>query len=374
MGQGYERLDVSNNIANGNVADATDIDLELDGIEAAFDATLGHTHDGTTAEGGPITKVGPAQDITVSVSSILPKTTNVMDLGSDVVRFKDFYLEGNADIDGTFNLEGVGTFQNNISVGGTLGVTGLATFDDITVTGTFSITDLTVGNDLDVTSGTTTISDLVIPSGGTATFTGNTTATGTTTVANPTAGGHALNRTTGDTRYAPVAMKPTNSLVFTRPTGAETSISLTFPNSPVFSNSNPYKMVMSGLGTMKINAASTAPKDITMAIEQGTNLDVSRQLFTLDTLNTYVVSIHMELLYNDGFWSYFLIYTVRDTVTTTKSSGILTDIDTQSYGSASTGMNINFRHPQGIGSVEAWHQWDFLKFDIYRQDTVYEIA
>ena len=57
MGTGYTRNDTANNIADGNVINAADFDGEYDAIEAAFNATTGHTHDGTAAEGGPITKL-----------------------------------------------------------------------------------------------------------------------------------------------------------------------------------------------------------------------------------------------------------------------------------------------------------------------------
>ena len=56
MGTGYVRNDTSGNIANGKVIDATDLDGEFDAIVTAF-STSGHTHDGTTAEGGKVTKL-----------------------------------------------------------------------------------------------------------------------------------------------------------------------------------------------------------------------------------------------------------------------------------------------------------------------------
>ena len=71
---GYTRTDTTNNIADGNIINAADFDGEYNAIEAAFNASTGHTHDGTSAEGAPITKVGPAQDVVVSSSAVLPKT------------------------------------------------------------------------------------------------------------------------------------------------------------------------------------------------------------------------------------------------------------------------------------------------------------
>ena len=93
MGTSYTRNDTSNNIADGNIINATDLDGEFDAIESAF-ATSGHTHDGTTAEGGPITVVGPGQDLVVSATNVNPKTTNSLDLGTSSLLYKDAYLQG----------------------------------------------------------------------------------------------------------------------------------------------------------------------------------------------------------------------------------------------------------------------------------------
>ena len=100
MGTGYTRNDTSNNIADGNVVNASDLDGEFDAVESAF-ATSGHTHDGTAAEGGPVTVVGPAQDVVVSGTNVNPKTTNTLDLGTGSLLYKDAYLQGNITVGGT---------------------------------------------------------------------------------------------------------------------------------------------------------------------------------------------------------------------------------------------------------------------------------
>jgi predicted NAD-dependent protein-ADP-ribosyltransferase YbiA (DUF1768 family) len=120
---GYTRVDTINNIADGNVINAADLDGEFDGIQAAFNSSTGHNHDGTAGEGAPILALGPVQDVTISTSVLGVKTTNTVDLGTTGLRFKDFYLAGNA------------------SIGGTLGVTGNVTLGDasadtVTVNGT----------------------------------------------------------------------------------------------------------------------------------------------------------------------------------------------------------------------------------------------
>lgn len=100
---GYTRTDTTNNIADGNVINATDLDNEFDAIQSAFNTLSGHNHDGTTGEGSPILAVGPAQDVVVGSTSVTPKTTSIVDLGTPSLKFKDLNLSGNAAITGTVN-------------------------------------------------------------------------------------------------------------------------------------------------------------------------------------------------------------------------------------------------------------------------------
>ena len=138
---GYSRQDIANNIANGNVIDADDLDNEFNAIDAAFNSTTGHTHNGTAENGAPITVLGPAQDIVASSSLLRPKTTNTVSLGTDSLRYKDLFIKGNADVDGTLNVEGATTLQSTLSVtsnttvGGNLSVTGSATVSGNTTLG-----------------------------------------------------------------------------------------------------------------------------------------------------------------------------------------------------------------------------------------------
>ncbi len=130
---GYTRQDLANNISNGNVIDADDLDNEFNAIDAAFNNSTGHVHDGTAENGAPITVLGPVQDIVATTTLLRPKTTNVVSLGTDAIRYKDLFLEGNADVDGTVNVQGATTLQDslavtsNVTVGGNLTVTGSAT-------------------------------------------------------------------------------------------------------------------------------------------------------------------------------------------------------------------------------------------------------
>ena len=56
MGATYTRQS-SSGITDGAVIEASDLNNEFDQLLAAFVAASGHTHDGTAAEGGPVTKL-----------------------------------------------------------------------------------------------------------------------------------------------------------------------------------------------------------------------------------------------------------------------------------------------------------------------------
>jgi len=89
---GYTRYDTSNNIATGNVINAADLDGEFDALVAAFHASTGHVHDGTAANGAPITKLGPAQEYVGNGTSLSPKTTAVYDLGTSSLRWNNLQV------------------------------------------------------------------------------------------------------------------------------------------------------------------------------------------------------------------------------------------------------------------------------------------
>lgn len=99
MGTGYTRNDTSNNIADGNIINAADLDGEFDAISAAFVETTGHSHDGTARNGAPITKVGPSQEMVVTSTAVTPAQNNTIDLGTSSLQYKDLYIDGTANID-----------------------------------------------------------------------------------------------------------------------------------------------------------------------------------------------------------------------------------------------------------------------------------
>ena len=134
---GYTRQDTSNNIANGNVIDADDLDLEFNGVEAAFNNTTGHNHDGTSGEGAPILVTGPAQDIITSSTQMAPKANNTYDLGSSSNKWKDFYVDGIAYVDAiTLNGTAITATASELNTldGITATVSELNTLDGVTAT------------------------------------------------------------------------------------------------------------------------------------------------------------------------------------------------------------------------------------------------
>lgn len=140
MGIGYTRTDTANNIANGNVIDADDIDAELNAVESAFSSSTGHTHDGTSAEGAPIELLGPAQDIVATSSVLRPKVTNTIDLGTSSLKYKDAYLAGDLTVSAVTATGALSA--GNTSITGTLSVTTNTTLTgDLTVNGSTTLGD-----------------------------------------------------------------------------------------------------------------------------------------------------------------------------------------------------------------------------------------
>ena len=187
---GYTRQDTANNIANGNVIDADDFDAEYNAVENAFNASTGHKHDGSAGEGAPIEKVGPSQELVVSSTNVNPKTSNTLDLGTNLLQYKDGYFDGTVYQDSA--IVGVNAYMTlsdneiDVSTGGlTLDAAGDITLDadggDIllkdagTTFGTFTNT----GNNLVVKSGSTTAITL---SGADAALAGTLAVTGATTL------------------------------------------------------------------------------------------------------------------------------------------------------------------------------------------------
>ena len=119
---GYTRQATAN-IATGSVIDADDFNNEYNQIESAFNASTGHSHDGTAAEGAAIEKIGPSQDIVATASVLRPKATNIMDLGTGVLQYKDAFFDGTVKTD-NLTVDENATIAGNLTVNGTLSTAG----------------------------------------------------------------------------------------------------------------------------------------------------------------------------------------------------------------------------------------------------------
>ena len=168
MGQGYERQEAAN-IVTGNVIEDSHLNNELNQVEAAFNGTTGHSHDGTTGE-------GPQINLTTSVSGTLPianggtnatsagdaRTNLGLAIGTDVQAF-DAQL---TDISGLTPTDGVfivGDGVNFVAESGStarasLGLGALATqaYSSVNITGG-TINGTTIGASTATTASFTSI-------------------------------------------------------------------------------------------------------------------------------------------------------------------------------------------------------------------------
>ena len=123
---GYTRQSAAE-IVDDAIIEASHFNNEYDAVEAAFDATAGHKHDGSLGEGARITVLGPVGAVlTAAAGSLTPQTTNIIDLGSTSLRFKAGWFQGNVTAAGGFT----GDLTGNAAT-----ATKLATARDISLTG-----------------------------------------------------------------------------------------------------------------------------------------------------------------------------------------------------------------------------------------------
>ena len=185
MGATYTRQSASA-IVDGGVIEASDINAEFNQVLAAFAVTSGHTHDGTAAEGGPITKllgtaitIGDATsgtDIAVtfdgeSADGVLTwmEDEDYFQFSDDLLlttteklQFRDTAIYINSSADGqldlvadteiqiaatTIDINGLVDISGNLSVGGNLDVTGSFDMSDANITNIGSIALDTITND-----------------------------------------------------------------------------------------------------------------------------------------------------------------------------------------------------------------------------------
>ena len=116
---------------SGDTITAAHSNDEFNQLLAAFNASTGHTHDGTAGDGGPVTTLrdsdalnkilvdttnnhlefyvevssAAVQQLRIQDGAIVPITDNDIDLGTSSLEFKDLFIDGTANVD-AINLNG----------------------------------------------------------------------------------------------------------------------------------------------------------------------------------------------------------------------------------------------------------------------------
>ena len=179
MGATYTR---QSTYADGDTITSDHTNDEFDQLLAAFAASTGHTHDGTTGEGGPITKLATTSvtigdgtsgtDITVTFDGesndgvfkwmededYFEFSDDLLIASTEKIQFRDTAIYLNSSTDGqldivadteiqiaatTIDMNGAADISGNLAVGGNLTVAGNAT---VTGTTTFNGGTITMGD------------------------------------------------------------------------------------------------------------------------------------------------------------------------------------------------------------------------------------
>jgi len=186
MGATYTR---QSTYSDGDVITAAHTNDEFNQLLAAFAASTGHTHDGTTAEGGPITKLlgtsltfgdGTAgTDITVTFDGesndgvlkwmededYFEFSDDILVASTEKLQFRDTAIYLNSSTDGqldivadtevqiaatTIDINGNADISGNLGIGGNLTVTGTTTFNGGTLTlGDANTDNIVFGGEVD---------------------------------------------------------------------------------------------------------------------------------------------------------------------------------------------------------------------------------
>ena len=179
MGATYTRQS-SSTIVDGTTIEASHFNAEFDQILAAFASSTGHTHDGTSAEGGPITKLlgntltfGAATagtDITITFDGetsdgvlkwmededYFEFSDDILVASTEKIQFRDTAIFINSSTDGQLDLVADTEIQiaattvdinGNVDISGTLTVAGALDFSDANISNIGSIALDTITND-----------------------------------------------------------------------------------------------------------------------------------------------------------------------------------------------------------------------------------
>ena len=179
MGATYTRQS-SGSIVDGSTIEAAHFNNEFDQLLAAFASSSGHTHDGTSGEGGPITKLlgtsitigdGTAgTDITVTFDGetgdgvlkwmededYFEFSDDILVASTEKLQFRDTAIYLNSSTDGQLDIVADTEVQiaattvdinGNVDISGTLTVAGALDFGDANITNVGSLALDTITND-----------------------------------------------------------------------------------------------------------------------------------------------------------------------------------------------------------------------------------
>ena len=142
MPTGYVRQDTTGQLANGNPIDADLFNDEYNAIVNAFNASTGHSHDGTTGGGAPILKLGASNELEVDASAVFPKIDNLIDLGKTGKQWRDGYFGRTVYIGDDLSV------TDDATIGGDLTVTGNATINGNLTLGDAATDNVSFGADI----------------------------------------------------------------------------------------------------------------------------------------------------------------------------------------------------------------------------------
>lgn len=120
MGTSYTRQ-ASTNITNGNIIDAADLNNEFNAIEDAFDASTGHSHNGT--DSAYIEETGPTGQYSFTSSAMLPSGN--LDIGATGNKFQNAYFSGDVNT-ATVTTSGLADL-NSVSINSSTTITSIDT-------------------------------------------------------------------------------------------------------------------------------------------------------------------------------------------------------------------------------------------------------
>ena len=177
MGATYTRQS-SSNITDGAVIEASHFNAEFDQLLAAFASSTGHTHDGTSAEGGPITSLlgntltfgaGTAgTDITVTFDGetsdgvlkwmededYFEFSDDILVASTEKLQFRDTAIYINSSTDGQLDLVADSEIQlaaTTIDINGAVALNGAITgATNITLSGELDAATLDISGDADI--------------------------------------------------------------------------------------------------------------------------------------------------------------------------------------------------------------------------------